>query len=140
MSSSLMNYSLINNNFDYQEKILAFDMDYTIIKPKSNKNSLLIKMTGSSSLMRYTNNQEKDKKHSIVIITNQLGVSKGKTNLEDMQDKIKNIFSDLDIKGLAIISTNKDNIRKPRIGSFKIIEDMYHQNNKKIKQFFILGI
>lgn len=139
MSSSLMNYSLINNNFDFKEKILAFDMDYTIIKPKSNKRLPVNKDDWKFIFNANEIIKKKSKKHSIVIITNQLGVSKGKTNLEDIQDKIKNIFSDLDINGLAIISTNKDNIRKPRIGSFKIIEDMYHQNNKKIKQFYYIG-
>ena len=134
-----MSYLLINNNFNYQNRILAFDMDYTIIKPKSNRRFPKDKDDWKFIFNSQKMLQKKSKKYSIIIISNQLGISKGKTTVEDIKYKIKNIFKQLNVPALAIISTDNDKIRKPRIGSFQVIEKLYSENNKQFSKFYYIG-
>ena len=51
--------------------------------------------------------------YKLVIFTNQMGVSKGKTDLKDIQKKIEDLTADLKVDLTAFIATKEDEYRKP---------------------------
>lgn len=133
-------YYLLDFNFDFHENIIALDMDNTIISTKSGKKFPIDKDDWKfifDSNIKLIKENKKNK--SIIIITNQLGIDKGKTNLDDIKDKLYEIQKHLNIPILAIIA-NKNNIyRKPRIGSFELLYKLYNDKDKNIKKFTFIG-
>lgn len=133
-------YYMIDFNFDYHDNIIALDMDNTIISTKSGKRFPIDKDDWKfilDSNIKLAKENKKDK--SIVIITNQLGIDKGKTNLDDIKHKISKIQKHLNIPLLAIIANKNNHYRKPRVGSFELLLNIYKKNNKNITKFTFVG-
>lgn len=134
-----MFYQSISYNFNFKENVLAFDLDYTIIKPKSgkkfpiNENDWKFIFDSKKKLI------ELSKDNSIIFITNQLGISKGKSSIESLNNKLDSIQKILNIPLLVFISPNDDIYRKPSLGSYQYILNNYKLNDKKIKKFDYIG-
>ena len=108
---------------DVSSKIAAFDLDYTLIKPKSNK-----KFPTDKDDWEFLNDKVKlylntlnDNNYSIIIFTNQKGISKGKLTIEDFYDKILSIEKELDFQVNIFISTQDDKFRKPMTGMWNFL-------------------
>lgn len=133
-------YYMLDFDFDYHNKIVALDMDNTIIATKSgkkfpkDKNDWKFIFDSNDFLIK-----ENKKKKSIIIITNQLGINKGKTDYDDIKHKITSIQKKLDIPMLAIICNANNIYRKPRIGTFELILDIYKKKNKDFTKFTFVG-
>ena len=126
-------------NFKKRSKIAAFDLDYTIIRPKSGKLfpidkndwKFLYDSIPSKLLSLYKND------YSIVIITNQMGISKGKVKKSDFEFKIKKIYEKLKIPILFLAATEDDKFRKPRIGSWRYLKKLDNVRISKKKSFYV---
>lgn len=109
-------------NVNFKRKIAGFDLDYTLIKPKSGKK---FPIDHSDWVWLYPEVKEKliniSKDYQIVIFSNQLGISKNKTSKEELEEKFKQIEKDINIPLIFLIADNDDKYRKPRIGSWKYI-------------------
>ena len=100
------------------QKIAAFDLDDTIIKPSDGQ-----KFSKGSDDWEFYNDQVikklteySNKGYFIVIISNQKGISRGQIKIEDWQEKIEKIAG-LYNNDLFIFCALKDDMyRKPRTG------------------------
>jgi bifunctional polynucleotide phosphatase/kinase len=110
-----------NVNFR-DKKIAGFDMDYTLIKPKSGKR---FPVDHNDWEWLYPNVKDKltviAKDFQVVVFSNQMGISKGKTTEKEIKLKCKNIQKDINIPIIFLMSTEDDKYRKPRIGLWKIL-------------------
>ena len=84
-----MEYYTINYDYNFKSNIIAFDMDNTIISTKSRK-----RFPKSMDDWKFIFDSKVKlnmiaKKHSIIIITNQLGITKNKTKIEDIEGKLE---------------------------------------------------
>lgn len=98
--------------------IAAFDLDYTLIKPKSGN-----KFPKNKDDWKFINDKVKlylnalnNNSYSIVIFTNQKGISKGELTISDFHEKIKKINDELGFELNIFISTKDDMYRKPMTG------------------------
>lgn len=122
-----------NNKTDLTNcKIAAFDLDDTLIKTKSNKefavnetdwqlydNILLVKL---KKLI--------DEGYKLVIITNQLGISKGKVDINIWKKKIENFINFTKLEFTILASVKDDMYRKPRDKFWTLI------NGEKVNSFY----
>ena len=126
-------------NFKKTSKIAAFDLDYTLIKTKSKK---LFPIDKNDWEFLYDNVTTKLKElhsnnYSIVIISNQMGISKGKVNKDDFMFKISRIQKCLKIPLMFFASTHDNEFRKPRIGFWKLLKKMDNLKINKKKSFYV---
>ena len=122
-------YYFIEN--EISTKIAAFDLDYTLIKPKSNKlfpkDKDDWKFLYEKKIKHYLKNLINNG-YSIVIFTNQKGLSQNKLTISDFSHKINEIKKNLDIQFSIFISTINDKFRKPLTGAWQ-----FFCEKKKIK-------
>lgn len=128
---------MIKLNFNIEmtkNKVACFDLDHTLIKPKSGKTFPIDK---NDWIWIYDNVPQKlnelyQNDFNIIIFTNQLGISKNKTNKEDIIFKISSIQKELNFPILAYIAYKDDVYRKPRIGCWKdLMKTLKNKINKK---------
>lgn len=67
---------------------------------------------------------ELDKKYNICIFTNQMGISKGKTSHEKVQNILSNFQSKIDIPLQIFYSTEDDQFRKPMKGMYDLMKSI----------------
>lgn len=97
-------------------KVAGFDLDHTLIKPTDNK-----KFSTSyddwefydKNVPKYLQQFYKDG-YTLVIISNQKGVSKGQITEAVLKKKIQLIAEKIDIPFIILMSTHDDLYRKPR--------------------------
>ena len=96
-------------------KLAIFDLDGTLIQPSSGQ-----KFSSSSTDWEFAfpNVPEVLKGYfsdgySLIIISNQAGLSAGKISLDSLIDKLKSIYSILNLPIQIYFSTEKDSFRKP---------------------------
>jgi len=110
------------------EKIAGFDMDSTLIRTKSGKTFPTSKddwVLWSPEVVPKL--QELHKQNvKIVLITNQGGVEKGRTKLDDICSKIDALQEVVTVPILALILTKDDLYRKPLPTVWKLIEDSFN--------------
>lgn len=111
-------------------KIGAYDMDGTLITTKSGK---VFPTNADDWKLAYGTviNTLKAKyadKYKIAILTNQAGVSSGKTKLVDIKKKIENILKTLSIPIQVFISTGEGVFRKPLTGMWQALCDHKNEN------------
>lgn len=120
MIGKAINVDNVNNvdNIDLKnKKIAAFDLDDTLIKTKSGKDF----GTDEFDWEMYDDSIKKkltdliNDNYNLVIISNQMGVSKGKIKLDTLKNKIKNVIDFLKLNFTIICAFNDDNFRKPRM-------------------------
>jgi bifunctional polynucleotide phosphatase/kinase len=121
-------------NFKWNNNIAAFDLDGTIVEVKSGKfysidenDWSFFSDTVSDKLQKYYNDN-----YSIVIISNQKGISKGQITTELWTKKVANIANKLDIPLKVYASLIDDIYRKPCIGFFNLILNNLQLNSLKI--------
>ena len=97
--------------------IAAFDLDNTIIETASGRRFA----TGPTDWRVMKKVAEKlksfsDKGYKIVLLSNQLGISKGKPTKSQFQTKVESIVAKLCVPLILLASLAKDVFRKPCIG------------------------
>ncbi len=108
------------------DKIAGFDLDNTLITTRSG---LIFAKNCSDWKLKYDNIKDKLNKlinnnYRIVIITNQLGVLKGKITKDDLYSKILYISRELKVNLTWITLYKEDLYRKPRIKSLELLGDI----------------
>jgi len=131
-------YYKINANSE-KKYIAAFDMDYTLIKPKSNnvfpKDENDWKLLFGNKIIEKLKKIKKD--YQIIIFTNQKGLSKGKTTIEQLSKKMYDIQTLLDIDIDVIISTTNDYYRKPLTGMWRFYKSHRNTEIDRNKSFYV---
>lgn len=96
-------------------RLAIFDMDDTIIRTKSSKKFPLDKDDWQFWHKEVPKKLQKlyMDNYKIIIVTNQAGITKGKTNLNDIIEKFKNIKNKVNIPMDIYICSDNDNYRKP---------------------------
>lgn len=105
--------------------LAAFDLDGTIIKPKSNK-----RIPRSATDWDFFSVWTKVKLQQIVrenrarfvIFTNQNGIGLNLVPLEEVQKRIEMVTKRLDIPCTVFVAIYKDEFRKPRTGMFELFD------------------
>lgn len=122
-----------------KNKIAAFDLDFTLIKTKSGKKfpidfndwELL-----NNKILNILKNLYNDN-YSIVIFTNQRGISKGKMSVENFYTKFTNIKTKLNIPVSIILATGEDRYRKPMTGMWEFFQENIDINIDKENSFYV---
>ncbi len=109
-------------------KVYGFDIDDTIITPKSGKKFAVDKNdwkilydTIKETLQKHVNNGYK-----IVFFSNQGGIGKGRTLEGDWKSKIDKVQEYLNIPLQVFAGTMSDYYRKPSIGVWRLFVDNYN--------------
>ena len=135
--SNIMFKNYYTDSFQKENKyILAgFDLDHTIIKPKSgnvfpkNKDDwMLLYPEVKTTLQSIPNN------NIIVIFSNQKGL---KISEEDYMTKIDNIQQSLGVEFIFIAALDDDIFRKPRIGMYLYIKQHLGIKFDKEESFYV---
>ena len=124
----------LNNN------IAAFDLDSTLIKTKSGKTFPKDKndwvLLYSNKTKEYLQKLYLDN-YSIVIITNQKGISNNKISLDNFIEKLENIKNTLNINFSVFISSADDIYRKPLTGIWKLFLEKSQIKIDYDKSFYV---
>jgi len=113
--------------------LAAFDLDGTIIKPKSNK-----RIPKSATDWQFFSAWTKVKLQQalrenearLVIFTNQNGVGLKVVALEEVQQRIELVTKRLNIPCTVFVATEKDEFRKPNLGMFKLFTRAFNSSMK----------
>ena len=109
-----MHYFSFEVNSKLNILVAGFDMDNTIIKTKSGKRFPINKNDWTWLFDNVPNILKNiSKTHTIIIFTNQNGLAKGKTNLEDLKFKFNSIQKSLNINMIFVVADEDDGFRKP---------------------------
>jgi len=118
----------ISKGVVHQRKIAGFDIDGTIIITKSGRTF----PTGPDDwqiiypdVFGKLKSLHKDG-YKIVFFTNQLGVAKGKTNLDHLKTKFENVIQKLQIPVQVFIATHEGKNRKPNDGMWKKLQQRHN--------------
>lgn len=135
IDNSLLIYKS-NYDFNKNHKIIAFDLDDTIIQTKSKK-----KIPESINIFdwefKYNSNEKIINEFNkgdtnIIIFTNQSSITKKGYNKQiedDIKDKIENIINNLNIPLMVFIASKNDKYRKP---NYFMWNKMLEINNMKV--------
>jgi DNA 3'-phosphatase len=120
-------------------KIAAFDLDGTLIETKSGN---IYPVDAHDWKWKYENIghvllQLLLDEYTIVVITNQLGVSTGKLSVNDMRVRINSVCDSVALPMIVMVATKADNYRKPRTGAMEYL--LLRQPNINIKESFFCG-
>nr|CAB3264977.1 bifunctional polynucleotide phosphatase/kinase [Phallusia mammillata] len=109
----------------HSSRVVAFDMDSTLITTKSgktfavdNKDWKLLFSQIPGKLQTVIKERGK-----VVIITNQLGIGKGKVKEVDFKKKIEAVLEKLNVAAQVVAITKRGKNRKPNIGSWKWLKE-----------------
>jgi bifunctional polynucleotide phosphatase/kinase len=120
---SIVYLNFYPKSHNYKDSIAGFDMDGTIIKTKSGK---VFPIDKNDWIFLFDDIPEKiasiSKTKTIIIFSNQMGISTGKTKEEDIIFKVNNIQNKLNIPFIFLASKEDDINRKPRPGMYNFIE------------------
>ena len=112
-------YNIKNKNCT---KVAGFDLDHTLLRPKNNrvfplnKNDWELLYKKEISVLHKLHNED----YKIVIFTNQGGISKGKTKLNNIIYKIDAFINKIGIPIDYMIAYEYNEYRKPNIGMWNI--------------------
>ncbi|AUV65330.1 NRK1 [Alphabaculovirus myunipunctae] len=122
-----------------RNKIAAFDLDGTIIETKSGRvyseNAYDWKFKYTSVVQNFIDLLRSG--YTIVVVTNQLGVTEGKVSAEEMRAKIEYVCTALSVPLVVMMATRKDRYRKPRTGTMEYL--LTRQPNIKKRESFFCG-
>eukprot|EP01125_Pyxidicula_operculata_P021644 TRINITY_DN845_c0_g4_i1.p1 TRINITY_DN845_c0_g4~~TRINITY_DN845_c0_g4_i1.p1 ORF type:complete len:419 (+),score=124.86 TRINITY_DN845_c0_g4_i1:858-2114(+) len=132
--TDLGNYVYVLDSADLKgsTKIASFDMDGTLIEPKSGR-----KFPTGRSDWRWWNDSVPTKlkslyeqQYKIVIFTNQGGIEKGKQKRADITGKIQDLAAELGFPIQAFIAGAENNYRKPFTTMWELLESKYNKDEK----------
>lgn len=113
------------------ETLAAFDLDGTIIKPKSNKR-IPRSATDWQFFSAWTrikvNSFVRENQARFVIFTNQNGVGLRLVALEEVQERIELVTKRLNIPCTVFVAIDKDEFRKPRTGMFRLLSKSFNNS------------
>ncbi|QNV47872.1 nicotinamide riboside kinase 1 [Alphabaculovirus altersperidaniae] len=119
------------------EKIAGFDLDGTLIVTQSGevypKNSEDWKWKYSDIYAMFCELIKNN--YTIVVVTNQLGISAGKVKSCCVEKKITNICTIMGLPMIVLVSSKHDKYRKPSTGTMEFLTRKYPQIDVK-KSFF----
>ncbi len=114
-------------NLTLTTRIAAFDLDGTLIRTRSNKRFAVDandwELFHPFKVQDHLNRLHSDG-YTLVIISNQLGVSKGKVDLGEIQNKVVSMAKEVGLPFVFMLATNNDHYRKPRVGSWECLEQL----------------
>lgn len=116
---------------EQNEIVASFDLDGTLIRPKSNKRfpkSATDWQLWSVWTKVKLQHAVKTKKSRFVIFTNQNGVGLNIVPLSQVQERIELVTKALNIPCTVFIATENDNFRKPDIGMFTLFENAFNDS------------
>ncbi|KAH9502390.1 hypothetical protein Btru_075567, partial [Bulinus truncatus] len=121
-------YVFTSKGVKSRSKIASFDLDGTLIDTKSGK---VFPVNNDDWKILYPEifNEIKrlhQEKYKIVIFTNQLGVSKGKTSIDDLKNKVENVVTKLQVPIQVFIATYDGEFRKPCDGMWEKMKRTYN--------------
>jgi len=127
--------------FELNPKIAGFDLDGTLIETKSG---VRFAKTATDWMFKFPCIKNKlrklyQAKYSIVIFTNQAGISCNRTNPNVLFKKIQLIQEELNIPIEVFIATEKDTFRKPCIGMWNILHKMHRSKSTDYTESFYIG-
>lgn len=119
----MSSYEIIQYGASDSTKIAGFDMDSTLIQTKSGRT---FPIDASDWRFKYGDVTERLNRlagdgYRIAVISNQLGVSKGKTTPEALREKVRQIMAHISAPVTWIFAFEDDLFRKPRVGAFKLL-------------------
>jgi len=121
-----------------ENKIAAFDFDFTLVKTKNGKvfpeNSDDWEILFPNILNKLK--ELKNDNYILVIFSNQNGVEKGKVSLEFVKKRFENFIKYTELDWLYIASTKKDKYRKPNNCMWKFLSN-YITNININKSFYV---
>ena len=124
----------------HSKKIASFDLDNTIVQTLSGK-----KFSSSPTDWKFMNGVVNkltalSKSYELVILSNQLGISKGKPTKEQFKQKIEAMAKRLQLSFVLVASTSRDKYRKPCIGMWKyVMESVDRESEIDMKESFYAG-
>ena len=109
--------------FEFRNRLALFDLDDTLICVKSNNDFSVDENDWKffSSNVKNTLNKLYNDGYCLIIITNQLGISKGKTDISLWMKKVDNVCKDINLPIKLYSSIEKDRYRKPFPSFYDII-------------------
>ncbi|XP_031619990.1 uncharacterized protein F21D5.5 [Contarinia nasturtii] len=112
-------------NCQPSEKIAAYDMDGTLIKTQSGKvfPTDIDDWTLAFGPVTTTLKSKHSDGFKIVILTNQAGVTSGKTKVADIKKKIENVIKALCVPVQVFVATGDNYFRKPMTGMWQALCD-----------------
>ncbi len=132
-------YSQVKEN--NKTKVAFFDLDYTLIKPKSgrkfpkDKNDFTFMYDNVIEVL----NKYISEDYHIFIISNQNGLLKENKaeKYENMKFKLNTIFKNINIENITIfLACGENYYRKPHSGAFHFYETLYNVKINKKSSFF----
>ncbi|ABM45763.1 unknown protein [Spodoptera frugiperda multiple nucleopolyhedrovirus] len=130
----LPKFPKVNNKI----KIAGFDLDNTLIVTKSGN---VFPRDRFDWQWKYGNIYETflnliNNKYTIVIVTNQLGISFNKITVQDVEHKIRSICEILGLPMIVMIASKNDKYRKPMTGSIDYLLAKYGIELDRKNSFF----
>jgi len=121
------------------KKIAAFDMDDTLITPKSGQK---FPKNREDWKFKFDEVEEKLKKlnedgYKIVIFSNQAGIEKKKQKASDIKGKIWDIAETLGFPIQAFVATATDRFRKPNTTMWDIMVNEFNEGVKPEETFYV---
>jgi DNA 3'-phosphatase len=121
------------------DKIAAFDLDGTLIETKSGR---VFGDDAHDWKFKYDTVAHNFIEllragYTLVVVTNQLGVSTGKVSAEEMRTKIKYVCGALCLPMIVLMATRADNYRKPRTATMEYL--LSRQPNINLRKSFFCG-
>ncbi|CAA2975972.1 Hypothetical predicted protein [Olea europaea subsp. europaea] len=113
------------------ETMAAFDLDGTLIRPKSNKR---IPRSATDwelfSVWTKTKLQQclRECPARFVIFTNQNGIGLNIVPLDEVQQRIELVTKRLDIPCTVFMATEQDEFRKPRLGMYRLFTESFNDS------------
>ncbi|ACI28765.1 agip63 [Agrotis ipsilon multiple nucleopolyhedrovirus] len=105
------------------DKIAGFDLDGTLIETRSgevySKTAIDWKWKYDTVYQTFLNLINDG--YTIVIVTNQLGISTGKVSAQEMRKKIHYVCNSLGLPIVVLMSTKMDKYRKPSTGTMEYL-------------------
>ena len=126
-----INTTYESKTLNIKNKIAGFDLDHTLIRPKSKckfpKNIDDWKFYYHSFPNKL---REISDEYTIVIFTNQSRIGNSKLSISEFNQKINNIQKKLNINMIVLVATINDYYRKPHIGMWKYLETLINIDYK----------
>lgn len=115
------------------ERLASFDLDGTIIKPKSNK-----RIPRSATDWQFFSVWTKVKIQQVirenqarfVMFTNQNGIGRNIVPLEEVQERVELVTQRLEIPCTVLVATDKNEFRKPLTGMFQLFEKSFNDSKQ----------
>lgn len=120
-------------------KLALFDMDGTLIEPKSGKahsvNYQDWKLWDPSVPAKLKTLSSQG--YRIIIVSNQMGVEKGHTTTKELSMKVEDFSKDWDLEMSAFMATAEDQYRKPARGIWEFITKFNKEKIDLESSFFV---